>query len=90
MTVLMVRLVRVVIGAIFIYASWHKIMNPAEFAKIIYGYGIFPDQAINLIAICIPFVELISGICLILGICTRSCADYYQCAFDRIYSDHRF
>lgn len=59
---------RWVLGLIFIYASFHKIMAPAEFAKVIYGYEIFPAAVINLTAIVLPFVELIAGLALILGI----------------------
>jgi putative oxidoreductase len=65
---------RLVLGSIFIYASYHKILAPDEFAKIVYGYDLFPSETINLIAIIIPFIELISGIALIIGIYTRSAA----------------
>jgi putative oxidoreductase len=45
-----------------------------DFAKIVYGYNLFPEASINLIAIVLPFVELISGVSLILGIYPRSAA----------------
>ena len=54
------------------YAAIHKILSPADFAKIVYGYGIFPGNLINMIAIIVPFIELISGVALLLGIYTRS------------------
>lgn len=63
---------RWVIGIIFIYASIHKIADPAAFAKIIYGYYLFPDLSINLIAIILPFLEFYSGVFLLLGIYPRS------------------
>ena len=50
---------RLLLGVTFVYASYHKILAPAEFAKIVYGYGLFPHETINLIAIIIPFIELI-------------------------------
>ena len=65
---------RLLLGSIFIYASYHKILAPDEFAKIVYGYDLFPSETVNLIAIIVPFVELISGIALILGIYTRPAA----------------
>ena len=65
---------RLLLGIIFIYASYHKILAPGEFAKIVYGYGLFPSETVNLIAIIIPFIELISGIALIAGIYTRPAA----------------
>jgi len=65
-------LIRLVLGITFIAASVHKIMDPAGFAKIIYGYAVFPDFTINLIAIIIPFVEVTAGFSIILGIYKRS------------------
>jgi putative oxidoreductase len=65
-------LVRWFIGALFVFASYHKILDPAHFAKIIYGYYLFPDVSINLIAIILPHVELFCGLALILGIYPRS------------------
>jgi uncharacterized membrane protein YphA (DoxX/SURF4 family) len=42
--------------------------------EIIYGYDLFPGILINLIAIILPFVELVAGLFLILGIYPRSAA----------------
>jgi uncharacterized membrane protein YphA (DoxX/SURF4 family) len=60
------------LGLIFIYASYHKIIAPADFAKIVYGYDLFPAGIINLIALFLPFIELVAGLALILGIYPRS------------------
>ena len=65
---------RWILGLTFIYASYSKILAPADFAKVIYGYGLFPAAIINLIAIIIPFLELVTGFALILGIYPRSAA----------------
>lgn len=54
-----------ILGVTFIYASIHKIANPAEFAKIIYGYDIFPNASVNILAITVPFFELFTGILLL-------------------------
>jgi uncharacterized membrane protein YphA (DoxX/SURF4 family) len=62
------------LGATFIYASYSKILAPAVFAKIIYGYDLFPAILINLFAILLPFVELIAGLALIIGFYPRSAA----------------
>jgi uncharacterized membrane protein YphA (DoxX/SURF4 family) len=65
---------RWILGLTFIYASFHKIVSPAEFAKIVYGYELFPAVFINLIAIIIPFLELITGLALVIGVYPRSAA----------------
>ncbi len=64
--------IRWLFGMTFIYASYYKIIDPAHFAKIIYGYYLFPEFLINLIAIILPYLELLCGIALILGIYPRS------------------
>lgn len=61
-------LLRLLVGLTFIYASYHKIIYPAEFAKVIYGYYLFPEFSINLIAIFLPYIELFAGIALIFNI----------------------
>ena len=66
--------VRWFLGLAFLYASYHKIVSPAHFAKIIYGYYLFPDASINIIAIFLPFLELFAGLALILGVYPRSAA----------------
>ena len=63
---------KLILGVTFVYSSYHKIQDPAAFAKILYGYGVFPDFSINLLAIIVPFVELTSGFCLIFGLYPRS------------------
>ena len=65
---------RWILGLTFIYASFHKIVSPADFAKIVYGYDLFPALFINLIAIIIPFLELITGLALVIGVYPRSAA----------------
>ena len=59
---------------IFIYACFHKIADPSGFAKIIYGYGLFPNISVNLIAIVVPFIELTAGTALITGVYPKSAA----------------
>ncbi|MCP3927333.1 MAG: DoxX family membrane protein [Desulfobacterales bacterium] len=65
-------LVRVSLGILFFYSSLHKIGNPAEFAKVIYGYSLFPHSIINIFAISVPFLELFAGLSLIIGVYPKS------------------
>ncbi len=61
--------IRVFLGVVFVYASIDKIINPAAFADIIYNYQILPDQLVNITALLLPWIELVCGICLIIGKC---------------------
>jgi len=59
---------RLILGIIFVYASWDKISHPIEFAKAIENYHVVPFGLENMIAMVLPWLELFVGICLILGI----------------------
>ena len=59
---------RLILGAVFIYASWDKIMNPDDFAKVIGNYHVLPFGLENLLALILPWLELFTGICLIIGV----------------------
>jgi uncharacterized membrane protein YphA (DoxX/SURF4 family) len=65
---------RWILGLTFIYSSIHKILSPEDFARIVYGYDLFPHAIINLIAIIIPFLQLVAGLALIAGFYPRSAA----------------
>ncbi len=58
---------RVLLGAIFVYASLDKIIEPAAFAQAIANYQILPPAWVNAVALILPWLELVSGICLITG-----------------------
>ena len=64
----LVILCRLVLGGVFIYASLDKIANPAEFAKAIGNYHVLPFGLENLLALFLPWLELLTGILLIVGI----------------------
>lgn len=68
------RVLRLVIGGIFIYASWDKIIQPDRLAEIIIGYQILPFALVNISAIWLPYLELLIGIFVILGIWLRACS----------------
>ncbi len=59
---------RLILGGVFIYASVDKIIHPAAFSEAVYNYQILPDVLINLTAIVLPWLELILGAFLILGL----------------------
>ena len=60
--------IRLILGGVFALASLDKIFHPLAFAKSISNYQILPEQLVNLVAIILPWVELILGALLIFGI----------------------
>jgi uncharacterized membrane protein YphA (DoxX/SURF4 family) len=62
---------RMVLGAVFIYASWDKILHPEQFARSVMYYKILPPESVNLLAIILPWLELVCGIFLLLGLFTN-------------------
>ncbi len=64
-------ILRLVIGGMFIFVAINKLINPEEFAKAIKNYDMLPLSLINIIAITLPYIELFSGLFLIIGIYKR-------------------
>lgn len=62
---------RVALGCVFIYASLDKIRHPELFAEAVYNYQLLPEVAVNMVAISLPWLELVSGLFVLLGIWTR-------------------
>lgn len=60
-------LLRMFVAGIFLYASYDKILHPADFASIIKDYRILPDILINPAAIILPWLELMLGVLLVAG-----------------------
>ena len=58
-------LLRLLLAGVFIYAGIHKIADPEGFARIIFGYDVFPPVLINLLAITVPFIEIFAGAALL-------------------------
>ncbi|MBU2499646.1 MAG: DoxX family membrane protein [Proteobacteria bacterium] len=59
---------RMILGAVFLFAGIDKILHPAAFAEVIYNYQILPDGFINLSAILLPWIETLIGLSLVSGI----------------------
>jgi len=61
------HVVRLALGAVFIYASIDKIRHPAAFAEAIANYRILPDVLVNPTALVLPWLELVIGALLVCG-----------------------
>lgn len=63
---------RLYLGGLFVYAAMYKINYAAEFATTIASYRLVPYWAVNALAVFMPWVEIICGALLLLGIRVRS------------------
>ncbi len=71
---IIVVILRVCLGFIFVYASLDKIFQPDKFARVIYNYRLVPVETVNIFAIIVPWLELIIGFLLLLGIWVETAA----------------
>ena len=64
----LIVVIRILLGAVFLWASFDKIIDPSKFARDISNYHIIPFGLENIIAIVLPWLEFLIGSGLILGI----------------------
>ncbi len=65
-------ILRLAVAAAFIVASWGKILYPDAFAEIIEGYKILPVAVVALVAVWLPWTELVASVVLVVGAWTRA------------------
>ena len=65
---IMIFFIRVIIGIVFLYASYEKILDPEKFSRDISNYHIVPFGLENSVAIFLPWLELFIGLGLIFGL----------------------
>ena len=63
--------IRLVLGFVFIYAGAEKISDPEGFAISISNYRLVPTSLLNILAITMPWIELVSGVLLLFGIAVK-------------------
>ncbi|MGZ5466490.1 MAG: MauE/DoxX family redox-associated membrane protein [Thermoanaerobaculia bacterium] len=66
--------VQIALGVFFVAAALPKLVDPPSFAHMIYNYRLVPGAFVNLMALVMPWLELLAGLALILGIWTRASA----------------
>lgn len=57
---------RLVLAAVFIGAAVLKILHPHDFALAVFRYQMLPYPWVNLAALTLPWIELLSGLALLL------------------------
>ncbi len=65
---------RLLLGAYFVYASLDKIADPAAFAKVVYQWQVLGPVLSNLLAVTLPWVEILAGGLLIFGVWRKEAA----------------
>ena len=66
--------VQFVLAAFFVVAGVAKIADPPGFAHEVHNYQIVPGALVNVMALVLPWLEVITGVCLFLGIAVRTSA----------------
>jgi len=65
---------RLLLGVVFVAAALPKIADPADFARIVYQWQVIPPVPANLVAIVLPWVELVAGLLLVAGVWKKDAA----------------
>ena len=66
---------RWVVGGFFLYSGLAKVLEPAEFLKLLRVYDLTAQPlALNLVAAALPWFELFCGLLLVLGVAVRGTA----------------
>jgi uncharacterized membrane protein YphA (DoxX/SURF4 family) len=65
-------LFRLTVGSVFLYSSLSKLQQPYDFLSAVYSYELVGPQLGLWVTATIPWLELATGICLVLGFWDRS------------------
>jgi uncharacterized membrane protein YphA (DoxX/SURF4 family) len=66
---ILVGIVRLSLGVLFLYSSLHKIREPYSFLSSVYSFQLVGPGLGVWIAVCLPWLELMLGLCLMVGLC---------------------
>jgi uncharacterized membrane protein YphA (DoxX/SURF4 family) len=62
----------IALGAVFLVAALPKVADPAGFAKALWNYQLLPAVLVHPAALVLPWLELLCGAALCLGLWTRA------------------
>ena len=69
-----IRTCQIGIGLVFAVAGLAKIGNPAAFAEDIHNFRMIPVALENLVAVALPWIEIVAAVALVLGVRARPAA----------------
>ena len=67
-------LIRLFLGGFYVLAGGLKVGDPGKFAEAVSNYRLLPHEAINLVAIMLPWIEVAAGVFLIFGLWLKASA----------------
>ncbi|MGE9783255.1 DoxX family membrane protein [Janibacter sp. CX7] len=67
-------LARLVLGVVLVVAGALKVGNPLGAARAVQAYDVLPFELARWIGYALPWVEIVVGVLLVLGLFTRVCA----------------
>src|SRR5512141_2800381 len=67
-------LARVVVGGVWLVAGALKLPAPADNVVAVRAYQLVPESVVPLVGHALPVVEILVGVCLLLGLLTRGSA----------------
>ena len=59
---------RLILGGVFVWSGILKILDPLQFAQDVSNYQTFPPDLAFVVALVLPWIELLCGVFLILGV----------------------
>ena len=67
-------LARLFLGGVLVFAGWSKVGKPFTSERAVQAYEIMPDALAGWVGLTLPFVEIVLGVLLVLGLFTRPVA----------------
>lgn len=65
---------RLVVGGVWIVAGALKLPDPAESVRAVRAYDLLPEAIVPTVGHMLPILEIVVGLCLVLGLLVRSMA----------------
>jgi uncharacterized membrane protein YphA (DoxX/SURF4 family) len=65
-------LARLVLGAVWVAAGALKLPDPTESVRAVRNYRILPEAVVPLVGHALPVIEVLIGVCLLLGLLVRA------------------